>query len=250
MSHGKSRAITKVVVFGASGYVGDAIARAVATRARELARDVAVVACSRRGAPNANARAKDVTWVKCDATNYEQSARAIGDADVVVCAIGALPTPWTSREDVVRANAETNVTPGRAAIKAKCARLIIVGASIPSFIPGLAGYAKGKAIVEAFARDEFASTSASEGERRAVVLKPAAVSGTRDVGGWGIPLWLAMDPARAVIMRAGIDGLIAHAPVPLENVARAAARAALDDAYGGGGFTVLTNKALIEDFSS
>jgi hypothetical protein len=145
----------------------------------------------------------------------------------------------------VRTNGATNVIPGRAAMEEGVRRLVVVGASIPPFVPGLASYAEGKAHAETFARREFAS----EGDgRRAFVLKPAAVSGTRRMGGGvALPLSLVMDPARAM-MRACGGALVDNAPVPLENVARAAAKLALDETYGDAGFTVITNRSLIEDF--
>jgi hypothetical protein len=66
-------------------------------------------------------------------------------------------------------------------------------------------------------------------------------------GGVALPLSLVMDPARAM-MRACGGALVDNAPVPLENVARAAAKLALDETYGDAGFTVITNRSLIEDF--
>ena len=138
-------------------------------------------------------------------------------------AIGALPMPWMGREEIVRLNGDTNVVPGRAAMMNGTTRLVVVGATIPPLVPGLAAYARGKALAETFARDEFACVD--EG-RSAVVLRPAAVSGTRRVGGGvSLPLSLVMDPARVVLRATGSAAALAHAPVPLENVARAAARA-------------------------
>ena len=83
-----------------------------------------------------------------------------------------------------------------------------------------------------------------------MVLRPAAVSGTRRVGGGvSLPLSLVMDPARRP-SRDGVGGA-RHAPVPLDNVARAAARAALDfecETFDRG-FSVVSNASLItEDY--
>ena len=253
----------KVVVWGGTGYVGCAIARALVHHAttssssKSFEDDVRVVCASRRGrAPSWTADddgrwAERVTWVEGDALDARACERVNAGADVVVTAIGVLPFPWMTSADVVKYNAETNVNPGRAAIATGASRLVVVGASIPPYVPGLSAYAKGKAIVEAFARDEFATGGGdARGGRSAVVLKPAAVSGTRRVGGVSIPLWAALDPARKMLRLVGNSAIMANAPVPLENVARAAARAALDDAYGDAGFTIISNEALIEDFSS
>ena len=151
-----------------------------------------------------------------------------------------------SANDIVRANGYTNIIPGRAAIKNGVTRMVVVGASIPPLVPGLASYARGKANVEAFARDEFALDG-----RTAVVLKPAAVSGTRRLGGGGIvPLALAMDPARFLLRASGVSALIENAPVPLENVALAAARAALGIDDANIAFRIISNRSLIEDYAA
>jgi len=254
----------RVVVFGGNGYVGSAIARALvgasesqsastSTSTSVAAPSVKIVCASRSGAPPAWARGEAwverAEWVRCDALDAAACEATTRDADAVVTAIGALPLPWMRAEDIVRLNGDTNVVPGRAAMMNGTKRLVVVGATIPPLAPGLASYARGKALAEAFARDEFASVD--EG-RSAVVLKPAAVSGTRRVGGGvSLPLSLVMDPARFFIRATGWSAALEHAPVPLENVARAAARAALDvkcETFDRG-FSVVSNSSLItEDY--
>ena len=189
--------------------------------------------------------AREVTWKKCDAMDEASCREVTAGASALVTAIGALPFPWHSADDIVRANGETNIIPGRSAIVNDVKRMVVIGATIPPFVPGLASYARGKSDVENFASREFANV---EQGRRAVVLKPAAVSGTRRISssGFGVPLSVFMDPVRFVIGCTRIDSLLEHAPVPLEAVALAAAKAALDDAYDGGGYTVISNAALIQ----
>ena len=268
-----SSAVRRVVVFGGNGYVGAAVSRALveseqwmttatgngtgtastSTSTSTSAPRVAVACASRSGAPPTWARrerwVERVEWVTCDALDAETCETTTRDADAVVTAIGALPMPWMGREEIVRLNGDTNVVPGRAAMMNGTTRLVVVGATIPPLVPGLAAYARGKALAETFARDEFACVD--EG-RSAVVLRPAAVSGTRRVGGGvSLPLSLVMDPARVVLRATGSAAALAHAPVPLENVARAAARAALDfecETFDRG-FSVVSNASLItEDY--
>ena len=266
-----SSVVRRVVVFGGNGYVGAAVSRALveseqwmttatgngtgtaSTSTSTSAPRVAVACASRSGAPPTWARrerwVERVEWVTCDALDAETCETTTRDADAVVTAIGALPMPWMGREEIVRLNGDTNVVPGRAAMMNGTTRLVVVGATIPPFVPGLAAYARGKALAETFARDEFACVD--EG-RSAVVLRPAAVSGTRRVGGGvSLPLSLVMDPARVVLRATGSAAALAHAPVPLENVARAAARAALDfecETFDRG-FSVVSNASLItEDY--
>ena len=255
----------RVVVFGGNGYVGAAISRALVesdawmTNASGTAStstsapSVAVACASRSGAPPKWARrerwVERVEWVTCDALDAEKCETTTRDADAVVTAIGALPMPWMGREEIARLNGDTNVVPGRAAMMNGTKRLVVVGATIPPLVPGLAAYARGKALAETFARDEFACVDRG---RSAVVLRPAAVSGTRRVGGGlSLPLSLVMDPARVVLRATGSAAALAHAPVPLENVARAAARAALDfecETFDRG-FSVVSNASLItEDY--
>ena len=264
-----SSAVRRVVVFGGNGYVGAAVSRALVESEQWMttatgngtgtaststsAPRVAVACASRSGAPPTWARrerwVERVEWVTCDALDAETCETTTRDADAVVTAIGALPMPWMGREEIVRLNGDTNVVPGRAAMMNGTTRLVVVGATIPPLVPGLAAYARGKALAETFARDEFACVD--EG-RSAVVLRPAAVSGTRRVGGGvSLPLSLVMDPARVVLRATGSAAALAHAPVPLENVARAAARAALDfecETFDRG-FSVVSNASLItEDY--
>ena len=258
-----SSAVRRVVVFGGNGYVGAAVSRALVESdawmtnasgtASTSAPKVAVACASRSGAPPKWARrerwVERVEWVTCDALDAEKCETTTRDADAVVTAIGALPMPWMGGEEIARLNGDTNIVPGRAAMINGTTRLVVVGATIPPLVPGLAAYARGKALAETFARDEFACVD--EG-RSAVVLRPAAVSGTRRMGGGvSLPLSLVMDPARVVLRATGSAAALAHAPVPLENVARAAARAALDfecETFDRG-FSVVSNASLItEDY--
>lgn len=209
-----------------------------------------IVCASRSGeAPkwaSSESWASRATFVQCDAMDATRCEEITRGASAVVTAVGALPFPWVSANDIVRANGDTNIIPGRAAIKNGVTRMVVVGASIPPLVPGLASYARGKANVEAFARDEFALDG-----RTAVVLKPAAVSGTRRLGGGGIvPLALAMDPARFLLRASGVSALIENAPVPLENVALAAARAALGIDDANIAFRIISNRSLIEDYAA
>ena len=185
----------------------------------DVAPRVAVACASRSGAPPTWARRSD-GWNRSSgwrAPRRRGGVRATTrDADAVVTTIGALPMPWMGGEEIVRLNGDTNVVPGRAAMMNGNA----IGGRGGGDSPLVQDWRRTLTLAETFARDEFACVD--EG-RSAVVLRPAAVSGTRRVGGGvSLPLSLVMDPARVVLDGRGL----AHAPVPLENVARAAARAA------------------------
>ena len=94
----------------------------------------------------------------------------------------------------MRDNGETNVAPAREAKRAGVPRLVVVGASIPPFVPGMAfavdarrgihraGYAEGKAIAEAYARDEFLARTTTDmpGKKRCPETKERPERPDRD----------------------------------------------------------------------
>jgi hypothetical protein len=87
----------------------------------------------------------------------------------------------------------------------------------------------------------------------AVVLKPGGVSGTRYVevpgkyGNWPLPLWMAMSPMSMLLKNVPIDAIADMAPVPVENVARAAVAAAMEPEFAGR-FTVIQNLDLVRNY--
>ena len=213
-SSGAARAAAKrLVVFGGTGFVGSAIAEE-ATR-----RGLAVTCVTRTGAPPphvaAAAWSASVDWRPGNALEPDTYRDAMRHHDAVVTSVGRLPLPSLTHEEVVRDNGETNIIPGRVARELGVPRLVVVGASIPAFVPGMAfgfspsrgvfraGYAVGKDRAEAFARDEFVGAEGTEKGAEgfgAVVLKPGGVSGTRHVDGVALPLWIAMAPASACLL--------------------------------------------------
>ena len=179
-----SNAAKRLMIFGGTGFVGSAIAREAAKRGL-------LVQCVTRGG-DAPAHLKDepwassVTWLRGDALDPSSYKEHMRGADAVITSVGRLPFPNLSHEDIVRDNGETNVTPAKCAKEVGVDRLVVIGASVPP-IPGVgwgisptsgvyaAGYAAGKSMAEAHARDEF--VGAGHGGRGAAVLKPGPVSG-------------------------------------------------------------------------
>ena len=179
-----SNAAKRLMIFGGTGFVGSAIAREAAKRGL-------LVQCVTRGG-DAPAHLKDepwassVTWLRGDALDPSSYKEHMRGADAVITSVGRLPFPNLSHEDIVRDNGETNVTPAKCAKEVGVDRLVVICASVPP-IPGVgwgisptsgvyaAGYAAGKAMAEAHARDEF--VGAGHGGRGAAVLKPGPVSG-------------------------------------------------------------------------
>lgn len=222
-------------------------------------RGLAVTCVTRTGTPPAHIAAKtwsaSVDWLAGDALRPETYRDAMGIADAVVTSVGVLPLPSLTHEEVVRDNGETNVVPARTAKELGVNRLVVVGASIPPFVPGVAfgvpglfeaGYAKGKKMALEYARNEFVG-DAKDGKTGAVVLQPGGVSGTRYANGRAIPLWIAMSPVSRILRAMPLDSVAQLAPTPVENVARAAVEAATEEKYAGA-FTVLDNLKLLREF--
>ena len=113
-----------------------------------------------------------------------------------------------------------------------------------------AGYAAGKAMAEAHARDEFVGGDAAR-RRGAAVLKPGPISGTRIVrigGGAKVPLWAALGPLASVMRALPLPDAVAQmTPVLMDNVARAAVAAATEDSFAGA-YRAISNAELIERF--
>jgi hypothetical protein len=259
-----SAAAKRLVVFGGTGFVGSGIAKEAVKRGFD------VTCVTRGGAAPAHLLgdaergwASEIDWRRGDALRPETYRDAVRGADAVITAVGRLPMPSLTREEIVRDNGETNVAPGRVAMALGVRRLVVVGASIPPFVPGMAfgwgfkdaAYKVGKANAERFAREEFVG-SGGDGDgdggnnaRGAVVLKPGGVSGTRWVDGVAVPLYVAMAPLGFALSKlpSALDPLASLAPVSVECVARAAVRGATEDAYAGK-FTVIENLELIRGF--
>ena len=255
-----SNAAKRLMIFGGTGFVGSAIAR-------EAARRGLLVQCVTRGgdAPahlRSEPWASRVTWLRGDALDPGTYAEHMRGADAVITSVGRLPFPHLTRDVIVRDNGETNVAPARCAAEVGVDRLVVIGASVPKMIPGVgwgfapgggihdAGYAAGKAMAEAHARDEFVGGDASR-RRGAAVLKPGPISGTRIVGSGPlarVPLWAALGPVASVMRALPLPDAVAQmTPVHVDNVARAAVAAATEDSFAGA-YCTISNAELIERF--
>lgn len=265
MASAAKSAAKRLMVFGGTGFVGSAIVQ------EAVRRGLAVTCVTRGGTPPTHIASqtwsKNVDWLPGDALRPETYRDALIGAHAVVTSVGVLPLPSLTHEEVVRGNGETNIVPGRTAKELGVNRLVVVGASIPSFVPGMAfgvstsggvyqaGYAKGKQLVIDYARDEFVGTGSNEKDSQetdkkhtAVVLQPGGVSGTQYVeGGTALPLWIAMSPVSRILKSMPIDSMANLAPTPVENVARAAISAAMEEKYDGK-FTIIDNLKLLREF--
>ena len=168
MSGGKRKL---VVLFGANGYVGQAIAKEFVKRGT-----VDLTAISRSGVPpplfddgekNTHGKSSSssspswtdkITWVAADSTKPDSYAAHLKGASCVVTSIGVLPF-GISREECYKGNADTNIIPAKTAQELHgINRFVAVGASLGvagSLVPGVKPYVEGKIAVEKYAKNEF-----------------------------------------------------------------------------------------------
>ena len=250
-----------VVVFGANGYVGRAIAKEFVKRGT-----VDLTAISRSGvppeekSPSSPSWTEKVDWVAADSTKPDTYAKYLRGVSCVVTSIGVLPF-GISEEECFNGNAQTNIIPAKTAQHLHVNRFVAVGASLgfAGALPGVKPYVEGKIAVENFAKNEFVrvgnnNNSESSGNTPgraplAVIVKPGGVSGTKSLGAgkMNIPLWMLMDPVTFIMKRLGKLGL-ENSPVRVERVAKAVVNAALSDdeaRFLNGGYVEISNEELL-----
>jgi hypothetical protein len=263
-----------VVLFGANGYVGRAIAKEFVRRGT-----VELTAISRSGVPPPNEEGKNgkssssswtdkIKWVAADSTKPDTYAEHLQGASCIVTSIGVLPF-GISKEDCYKGNADTNIIPAKTAQKVHgLNRFVAVGASLGvagALVPGAKPYIEGKMAVENFAKKEFvrggnddhtnarsndsnSNSNSASPPPLAVVVKPGGVSGTKRVGeNLNLPLWMLMDPVTMVMKRLGKFGM-ENSPVRVERVAKAVVNAALSDdeaRFSSGGYVEISNEELL-----
>ena len=247
-----------VVVFGANGYVGRAIAKEFVKRGT-----VDLTAISRSGvppeekSPSSPSWTEKVDWVAADSTKPDTYAKYLRGVSCVVTSIGVLPF-GISEEECFNGNAQTNIVPAKTAQHLHVNRFVAVGASLgfDGALPGVKPYVEGKIAVENFAKNEFVRVGSSESSGNtpgraplAVIMKPGGVSGTKSLGAgkMNIPLWMLMDPVTFIMKRLGKLGL-ENSPVRVERVAKAVVNAALSDdeaRFLNGGYVEISNEELL-----
>jgi len=224
---------SKIVVLGGNGFVGSHVCKLA------VARGFQVVGLSRSGSRPAGpagseAWADKVSWRAGDALDEDAVGAELVNAAAVVVAIGSPPLPFVDKDYQIKMNGATNTVPLEAAAKLpEAPRAVLVGATMPSWIPE--GYGEGKRMA-----DEAARAYAAQKGVAATVLKPGVVSGTRyegsvpiPVGAFMLPLTLFTKnlPGVAKGVREALPGLAEGALVTPADVHQVAA-AAMDAASG------------------
>lgn len=227
------------LVFGGRGMVGNAICKELVKRGRTVMSLGRSEGQGAGGPPAIDAEQRSGV----DALLPETYESLLEGAYAVVVSIGE--PPWIfDRERAIRANGLTNVAVLKAAAKANVKRVVLVNATMPSW--GLiAGYREGKEMAEAEAL-RYTETCAAIGTG-VLILKPGVVSGTRYAGRVALPMWIAFEALRFMMlftflgtmlhflarMLPRMFGGVMAAPVRVEEIAKAAADAIEDgDFYG------------------
>lgn len=223
------------LVFGGRGFVGATICKEVARRGLgpvlSLARSSGATAGDAAGI-------QQVSGV--DALRPETFATLLAGCRAVVISIGE--PPWVlDKERAMRANGLTNISILKAAAEHKVPKIVLINATMPKWSL-IAGYREGKEAAEATA---LQYPSLSETDAGVLILKPSAISGTRYEGKVPIPLWLMLEPMRAVMrlfsypcqaleycLPSLFSGVL-RPPVRVEELALAAADAIEDPSFRG-----------------
>eukprot|EP00746_Dinoflagellata_sp_MGD_P065138 gnl/MRDRNA2_/MRDRNA2_27147_c0_seq2.p1 gnl/MRDRNA2_/MRDRNA2_27147_c0~~gnl/MRDRNA2_/MRDRNA2_27147_c0_seq2.p1 ORF type:complete len:251 (-),score=59.43 gnl/MRDRNA2_/MRDRNA2_27147_c0_seq2:224-976(-) len=231
---------SSVLIFGGRGFVGSCVGKEL------ISRGIPVLSVGRSAAE----AGKSVTSGKIeqrtgvDALKPETYESMLSTARAVVVAVGEAPWTelWGKKERAVRMNGITNVSVLEAAAKNGVPRVVLVNATMPQW--GLiSGYREGKQQAEAAALKY--PEQCSDKDCGVLVLKPGVVSGTRYVGKIPLPLWLMFVPVRLVMklmpgpfkalerMLPGLLGGVLSPPVHVEELAKAAADAIVDEGFRG-----------------
>ncbi|KAJ7560891.1 hypothetical protein O6H91_03G004800 [Diphasiastrum complanatum] len=201
----------KLVVLGGSGFVGSAVVKTAVNQGIE------VVSLSRSGRPSyTDPWVDQVLWISA-----------------VVSTIGGFGT----NEQMQKLNGEANTLAVDAASKAGVSKFVLISVhdyNLPPFFLSN-GYFEGKRQAEAEVLSKFPNSG--------TVLRPGFIYGKRRVNGIDVPLDLIGGPLEKLLVSGGSfikplsvlpgSDLFLSVPVSVDDVARAAVKALLDDSIFG-----------------
>jgi len=219
-------------VFGGRGFVGAAICK-------ELAKRGLPVASLGRSEPTGSTPGVEELG-GIDALKPETFDSLLSGARAVVIAVGE--PPWMrDKERAMRFNGTTNINVLQRAAKHKVPRVVLVNATMPTWSL-IAPYREGKLAAE---REALSYPEKIGTDCDVLVMKPAAISGTRAEGNLKIPLWIVLEPMRLALSLLsrpcealegclpGLFGGVLRPPVRVEELAMAAADAIEADSLRG-----------------
>ncbi|CAK9016741.1 unnamed protein product [Durusdinium trenchii] len=197
---------------------------------RELAKRGLPAASLGRSQPKEPSGVEEIGGI--DALKPETFDSLLPGARAVVIAIGE--PPWVrDKERAMRFNGITNINILQSAAKHKVPRIVLVNATMPTWSL-IAPYREGKLAAE---REALSYPEKCGTNCHVVVLKPGAISGTRQEGSLEVPLWIILEPMRLVMSwmswpcevlegcLPSLFGGVLRPPVRVEELAMAAADA-------------------------
>lgn len=216
--------MSRTLVFGGRGFVGAAVCK-------ELAKRGLPVASLGRSQPRESATGVEELG-GIDALKPDTFDSLLPGARAVVIAIGE--PPWVrDRERAMRFNGTTNINILQSAAKHKVSRVVLVNATMPTWSL-IAPYREGKLAAE---REALRYPEQCGTDCEVLVIKPGAITGTREEGNLEIPLWIVLEPMRMVMSLLSrpcevlesclpdLFGGVLRPPVRVEEIAMAAADA-------------------------
>ncbi|KAG2444070.1 hypothetical protein HYH02_009013 [Chlamydomonas schloesseri] len=229
----ESAAPPKIVVFGGRGFVGSNVCQQAQNAG------YSVLGLSRAGTPPlATGRWVDgVAWARGNALEPQSYLHHLEGADAVISCVGG----FGSSEEQLRVNGAANVALIETARAVGVPRFVFVSAHIPN-VPGIealiGGYIRGKAAAEEALRTHYPGSG--------VALRPGVIYGDRAIStNVTLHLGLLFKPLELLLQKMGPEAAAKMAavplvgaafvpPLPVETVARAAVRAAVDPRVAAG----------------
>jgi uncharacterized protein YbjT (DUF2867 family) len=221
--------MSRLVIFGGNGYVGQRIVRSA------LAFGYDVISISRSGAPSNTSAERSffrehlkddhgVQWVSGDVFKPESYQEFLKGATGVVSCIGA----FGSDSFMQKVNGDANCLAVSESLRAGVPQFVFVSTvenTLPKFV--LRGYFEGKRRAEEAVMDAYPHSG--------TILRPSFVYGCRDVGSTSVPLGLLGKPMQVVLSMPGVKELqnlpgmkaLLTPPVSVDDVGLVAAAAAV-----------------------
>ncbi|KAH7351915.1 hypothetical protein KP509_19G020200 [Ceratopteris richardii] len=218
----------KLLILGGSGFVGTHICK------EALQQHLPVISLSRSGRPKLQESwTFDVRWVQGSLFEPDKWKHVLEETSAVISCVGG----FGSNETMRKVNGDANIAAINAAYDSGVKRFLYISAfdfGLPSFV--LRGYYEGKKAAEEALRIKFPYGG--------IILRPGFIHGDRQVGSIKVPLSLLGTPLETVLKHAKsvtqipFIGPFFVPPVKVTTVAKAAVRAATDNAVPPGVLSV------------
>ncbi|MCO5547794.1 hypothetical protein L7F22_001246 [Adiantum nelumboides] len=214
----------KLLVLGGTGFVGTHVCK------EALQRGLPVMSLSRSGRPKLQESwTFEITWIQGSLFEPDKWKDVLKETSAVISCVGG----FGSNETMRKINGDANIAAINAAHDSGVKRFVYISAfdfGFPSFI--LRGYYEGKKAAEDAIQIKFPYGG--------VILRPGFIYGDRQVGNMKIPLGVLGSPLETALKYAKnatqipVIGPLFVPPVKVASVAKAAVRAATDNAVPPG----------------